>query len=69
MSTLLTRGIEGKHFTKTDDGKAQFKDLTLFNLEVKPYRDSLPSFEVTGTGLPLKLSDLQAKGWKVIATT
>lgn len=67
MSTLLTRGIEGKHFTKTDDGKAQFKDLTLFNLEVKPYRDSLPSFEVTGTGLPLKLSDLQAKGWKVIA--
>ncbi|WP_079913267.1 extracellular solute-binding protein [Paenibacillus sp. 32352] len=67
MSTLLTRGIEGKHFTKTDDGKAQFKDLSLFNLEVKPYRDSLPSFEVTGTGLPLKLNDLQAKGWKVVA--
>ncbi|KQX48574.1 MULTISPECIES: extracellular solute-binding protein [unclassified Paenibacillus] len=67
MSTLLTRGIEGKHFTKTADGKAEFKDLTQFNLEVKPYRDSLPSFEVTGTGLPLKLSDLQAKGWKVIA--
>jgi putative aldouronate transport system substrate-binding protein len=67
MSTLLTRGVEGKHFTKTEDGKAQFKDLTLYNLEGKPYRDSLPSFEVTGTGLPLKLNDLQAKGWKVIA--
>lgn len=67
MSTLLTRGIEGKHFEKTDDGKAKFKDLTLFNLEVKPYRDSLPSFEVTGTGLPLQLNELQAKGWKVVA--
>ncbi|WP_284638205.1 extracellular solute-binding protein [Paenibacillus silviterrae] len=67
MSTLLTRGLEGKHYTKTDDGKAQFKDLSLFNLEVKPYRDSLPSFEVTGTGLPLKLNELQAKGWKVVA--
>lgn len=67
MSTLLTRGFEGKHFEKTPDGKAKFKDLTLFNLEVKPYRDSLPSFEVTGTGLPLQLNELQAKGWKVVA--
>ncbi|WP_248930678.1 extracellular solute-binding protein [Paenibacillus hamazuiensis] len=67
MSTLLTRGIENKHYTKTSDGKAQFKDLALFNLEVKPYRDSLPSFEVTGTGLPLSMTDLQAKGWKVVA--
>ncbi|NHN34263.1 extracellular solute-binding protein [Paenibacillus agricola] len=66
MSTLLTRGTEGKHFTKASDGKAEFKDLTLFNLEVKPYRDSLPSFEVTGLGLPLKLNELQAKGWKVV---
>ncbi|RCW48908.1 extracellular solute-binding protein [Paenibacillus prosopidis] len=67
MSTLLTRGVEGKHFNKTSDGKAQFIDLSLFNLEVKPYRDSLPAFEVTGTGLPLELSDLQAKGWRVVA--
>ncbi|WP_010277867.1 extracellular solute-binding protein [Paenibacillus senegalensis] len=65
MSTLLTRGIEGKHFKKTDDGMAEFIDLTLFNLEVKPYRDSLPSFEVTGKGLPLKLNELQEKGWQV----
>lgn len=67
MSTLLTRGFEGRHFDKTPEGKARFKDLTLFNLEVKPYRDSLPSFEVTGTGLPLELNELQAKGWKVVA--
>ncbi|MFC5449426.1 extracellular solute-binding protein [Paenibacillus aestuarii] len=67
MSTLLTRGIEGKHFTKTADGKAQFKDLTLFNLEVKPYRDSLPSFETTGKGIPLKQNELQAKGSKIAA--
>lgn len=67
MSTLLTRGFEGKHFEKTPEGKAKFKDLTLFNLEVKPYRDSLPSFEVTGTGLPLQLNELQEKGWKVVA--
>lgn len=65
MSTLLTRGIETKHFTKTEDGKAQFKDLTLFNLEVKPYRDSLPSFETAGKGLPLKQNELQAKGSKI----
>lgn len=67
MSTLLTRGFEGRHHKKTDDGKAEFIDLSLFNLEVKPYRDSLPSFEVTGQGLPLKLSPLQEKGWKVVA--
>ncbi|AFC32576.1 family 1 extracellular solute-binding protein [Paenibacillus mucilaginosus 3016] len=67
MSTLLTRGLEGKHFKKTDDGKAEFLDLNLFNLEVKPFRDSLPSFEVTGKGLPLKLDALQEKGWKVIS--
>lgn len=67
MSTLLTRGFEGKHFTKTEDGKADITDLTKFNLEVKPYRDSLPSFEVGGQGLPLKLNELQAKGWDVVA--
>lgn len=65
MSTLLTRGIEGKHFTKTEDGKGQIKDLTTFNLEVKPYRDSLPSFETAGKGLPLKQNELQAKGSKI----
>ncbi|TVY02915.1 extracellular solute-binding protein [Paenibacillus cremeus] len=67
MSTLLTRGIEHKHFTKTADGKAEFIDLGRFNLEVKPYRDSLPSFEVNGTGMPLKMTELQEKGWKVVA--
>jgi putative aldouronate transport system substrate-binding protein len=66
ISTLLTRGIEGKHYTKTADGKAEFKDLTLFQQEVKPYRDSLPSFEVDGRGLPLQFNDLQRKGWKII---
>jgi len=66
MSTLLTRGVEGKHFKKTDDGKAEIVDLELFNLEVKPYRDSLPAFEVTGTGLPLKMNPLQEKGWQVV---
>jgi putative aldouronate transport system substrate-binding protein len=66
MSTLLTRGIENKDYTKTADGKAQLKDLAQFNREVKPYRDSLPSFEVTGTGLPLKMTELQEKGWKVV---
>ncbi|ALS28104.1 ABC transporter substrate-binding protein [Paenibacillus sp. 32O-W] len=67
MSTLLTRGIEDKHFKKTEDGKAEITDLTKFNLEVKPYRDSLPSFEVGGQGLPLKLNELQAKGWEIVA--
>lgn len=66
MSTLLTRGLEGKHFTKTSDGKAEIKDLSLFNLEVKPYRDSLPSFEATGKGLPLKMTELQAKGREIV---
>ncbi|MFB5760532.1 extracellular solute-binding protein [Paenibacillus medicaginis] len=67
MSTLLSRGFEGKHFKKTEDGKAEITDLALFNLEVKPYRDSLPSFEVGGQGLPLKLNELQAKGWDIVA--
>jgi putative aldouronate transport system substrate-binding protein len=67
MSTLLTRGIEGRHYKKTEDGKAEVLDLSLVNREMKPYRDSIPSFEVTGSGLPLKQSEHQAKGWKVTA--
>lgn len=67
MSTLLTRGIEGRHFTKTADGKAEFKDLTVFNQEVKPYRDSLTTidYETAGIGMPLKMNELQEKGFKV----
>ncbi|MDF2960080.1 MAG: transporter substrate-binding protein [Paenibacillus sp.] len=67
MSTLLTRGIEGRHYVKTEDGMAKLKDLSLFQSEVKPYRDSLPSFEVNGTGLPLKFNGLQEKGWSISA--
>ncbi|PZE21053.1 extracellular solute-binding protein [Paenibacillus xerothermodurans] len=66
MSTLLTRGMEGRHYTITADGKAELKDLSLFQQEVKPYRDSLPSFEVGGRGLPLQFNSLQGKGWKMV---
>ncbi|MDF2921371.1 MAG: transporter substrate-binding protein [Paenibacillaceae bacterium] len=67
MSTLLTRGIEGKHFAKTTNNKVKMTDLALFNVEVKPFRDSLPSFEVGGKGLQAELTPLQEKGWKIVA--
>ncbi|NHN29125.1 extracellular solute-binding protein [Paenibacillus agricola] len=44
-TTLLQRGVEGKHYVKTADNKAEFKDLTAFQREVKPYRDNLPYME------------------------
>jgi putative aldouronate transport system substrate-binding protein len=44
-ATLLQRGVEGKHYMKTADNKAEFTDLTAFQREVKPYRDNLPYIE------------------------
>jgi len=41
VNTLLLRGIEGKHYEETADGKHQWIDFALFQREVKPYRDML----------------------------
>jgi putative aldouronate transport system substrate-binding protein len=63
MSTLQKRGIEGVHHVKTSDGKmVEWKDLTAFNREVKPYRDNLLNFETYNVP-PLKDSELAMKGY------
>lgn len=64
MSTLQKRGIEGTHYTKLSDGYVQWKDLTAFNREVKPYRDSLLNFETYNVP-PLKDTELAMKGYKM----
>ncbi|MCS7463508.1 extracellular solute-binding protein [Paenibacillus doosanensis] len=64
MSTLQLRGLEGKHFVKTADGKTEMKDFSAFQREVKPYRDSL--FNIEGYNvLPLKDTPLGEKGNEV----
>lgn len=64
MSTLQLRGIEGKHFVKTSDGKTEMKDFTAFQKEVKPYRDILFNNEGYNV-LPLKDTELGEKGAKI----
>ncbi|MGF7032927.1 putative aldouronate transport system substrate-binding protein [Paenibacillus mucilaginosus] len=64
MATLQLRGVEGKHYTKVDGGKTEFKDFSAFQREVKPYRDSL--FNVEGFNVaPLKDTPLGEKGTKI----
>ncbi|MCZ4141745.1 ABC transporter substrate-binding protein, partial [Escherichia coli] len=45
LSTLQLRGLEGVHYTKTADGKTEFKDFDGYQREVKPYRDNLLNIE------------------------
>lgn len=66
MATLLLRGIENVHFTNTTDGKVEFKDFTLFQREVKPYRDNLLNLEGYHVK-PLKDTPLGEKGTRMAA--
>ncbi|MEK3720420.1 extracellular solute-binding protein [Paenibacillus sp. FSL H8-0034] len=64
MSLLQKRGIEGVHHKKAADGYVEWTDLTLFNREVKPYRDNLINFETYNVP-PLKDTELAMKGYKM----
>ncbi|WP_442955825.1 extracellular solute-binding protein [Paenibacillus sp. y28] len=66
MSTLLLRGIEGKHFAKTNDNRTEFvtDGFNLFQREVKPYRDNLTVLEGYNV-LPLKDVAIGEKGTKM----
>jgi putative aldouronate transport system substrate-binding protein len=64
MSTLQKRGIEGIHHKKSSDNFVEWIDLTLFNREVKPYRDNLLNFETYNVP-PLKDTELAMKGYKM----
>ncbi|MEI7027015.1 extracellular solute-binding protein [Paenibacillus sp. y28] len=64
MATLQLRGIEGTHFVKVD-GKTEFKDFTLFQREVKPYRDNLLNLEGYNVP-PLKDTPLGEKAAKMV---
>ncbi|MEI7026093.1 extracellular solute-binding protein [Paenibacillus sp. y28] len=66
MSTLLLRGIEGKHYAKTNDNRTEFvgDGFNVFQREVKPYRDNLPVLE--GYNVPsLKDVAIGEKGTKM----
>jgi putative aldouronate transport system substrate-binding protein len=60
-ATLLQRGVEGKHYVKTADNKAEFTDLSAFQREVKPFRDNLLYVEGYNS-LPLKDIPIGEKG-------
>lgn len=45
VNTLLRRGILDKHYVETADGKHEWKDFSLYQREVKPYRDMLLNLE------------------------
>lgn len=60
-TTVLQRGIEGKHYMKTADNQTEFTDLTAFQREVKPFRDNLPYIEGYNS-LPLKDIPIGEKG-------
>ncbi|MCR8635446.1 extracellular solute-binding protein [Paenibacillus radicis (ex Xue et al. 2023)] len=64
MSTLQKRGIEGVHFKKVENNLVEWVDLTAFNREVKPYRDSLLNFETYNVP-QLKDTPLAMKGYKM----
>lgn len=63
-ATLLMRGIEGEHFTYTDDDRTEFLDFTTYQREVKPYRDNLPQLEGYNVKV-LKDTPLGEKGAKM----
>jgi len=64
MATLLMRGVENKHYVKTDDNRTEFKDFSAFQREVKPYRDNLLYVEGYNVA-PLKDVPIGEKGTKV----
>ncbi|GAB2719396.1 extracellular solute-binding protein [Paenibacillus thermoaerophilus] len=68
MSTLLLRGIEGKHYGKTADDRTEFigDGFNLFQREVKPYRDNLTVLEGYNVK-PLKDVPIGEKGTKMEA--
>ncbi|MFD0678301.1 MULTISPECIES: extracellular solute-binding protein [unclassified Paenibacillus] len=62
MATLQRRGIDGKHYKVSADGKnTEITDLNLFNKEIKPYRDNLISLETLNV-LPQIDSPIGVKG-------
>ncbi|AFH60396.1 extracellular solute-binding protein [Paenibacillus caseinilyticus] len=64
MATLQLRGLEGRHFIRTEGGAAEYKDFELFQKEVKPYRDTF--FNLEGyKGVPLKDTPLGEKGKRI----
>ncbi|MFD0682263.1 MULTISPECIES: extracellular solute-binding protein [unclassified Paenibacillus] len=64
MSTLLLRGIEGKHYVKTADNRTEYKDFALYQREIKPYNDNFISFEGYNVA-PLKDSPIGEKGFTI----
>lgn len=66
MSTLLLRGIEGRHYGKTSDSKVEFigDGFNIFQREVKPYRDNLTVLEGYNV-TPLKDVPIGEKGTKM----
>lgn len=64
MSMLQIRGIEGKHFQKTAEGKTKFIDFASFQRDVKPYRDNLLNIEGYNV-LPLQDTPLGEKGSRI----
>ncbi|MFD0682261.1 MULTISPECIES: extracellular solute-binding protein [unclassified Paenibacillus] len=64
ISTLLLRGIEGKHYVKTADNKTEYKDFTLWAKDVRTYADNLPVLEGYNVA-PLKDIPLGEKATKI----
>ncbi|MGG1553418.1 extracellular solute-binding protein [Paenibacillus ferrarius] len=67
MATLLTRGIEGKHFANTADGKTEFTDSAAFSREVAPYRNNIPYIETISKVKQLKDVPIGEKAAKLEA--
>lgn len=64
MSTLQMRGIEGKHYELVGGTKTKFTDFSLFQREVKPYRDGLLNIE--GYNVPeIEDTPIALKGTKM----
>lgn len=63
MTTLQLRGLENVHYVKTE-GKTEFKDLTAYQKDVKPYRDNLVNIEGYNVA-PLKDTPIGEKGTKM----
>jgi putative aldouronate transport system substrate-binding protein len=66
MNTLQLRGIEGRHWKKTADGKAEIIDPALVSSEIKPFRDNLMYREGVNV-IPLKDTPLGDKANKIMA--
>lgn len=63
-TTLLMRGIKDVHYREVDGDKTEFIDFSLFQREVKPYRDNLPNVEGYNVKT-LKDTPLGEKGTKM----